>query len=265
MKMTTMMTMALAVLFTAGAAMAQIQATIITPEGRRIEGTIRWTPGEKKYAVTQKGKNVEMAMEAANIKDIEVARPNELVAAIDKIRQGDAATAIPMLEKVAKDYLMLKWDKVATRYLAEANLKDGNFDKAIAVCETIIRSDPKAAYLGDMAPCYWQALMKKGRTSTVEELLGQAIKSGDRTASAFAQIMRGDVILAGGETPENAKKALRDGYLRVVTLYKAVRDAQPEALYKAAKCFDKLGQTSRADQMRTQLKGEFAASAWAKK
>ncbi|MBP5228028.1 MAG: tetratricopeptide repeat protein [Kiritimatiellae bacterium] len=265
MKMMTTMTMALAALFTAGAAMAQIQATIITPEGRRIEGSVRWKPGEKKYAVTQKGKNVEMAMDPANVKDIEVARPNELVAAIDKVRQGDAASAIPMLEKVAKDYLMLKWDRVATRYLAEANLKDGNYEKAISVCETIIRSDPKAAYLGDMAPCYWQALLKKGKTSTVEDLLAQAIKSGDRAASAYAQIMRGDVILLGGDTADNAKKALRDGYLRVITLYKAVRDAQPEALYKAAKCFDKLGQSSRADQMRTQLKSEFAASEWAKK
>jgi len=51
----------------------------------------------------------------------------------------------------------------------------------------------------------------------------------------------------------------------VITLYKSERAAQPEALFKAAKCFEKLGQTQRADQLRTTLKGEFGSSEWAKK
>jgi hypothetical protein len=49
----------------------------------------------------------------------------------------------------------------------------------------------------------------------------------------------------------------------VVTLYKSVKAAQPEALYKAAQCFEKLGQSSRADSMRTELKRDFGSSEWA--
>ena len=71
-------------------------------------------------------------------------------------------------------------------------------------------------------------------------------------------IARGDYAYAdGGESVEAAKKALVDGYLRVALLY---GDAdvgprlRPEALYKAAKCFEKMGQTSRAANCRSELK-----------
>ena len=249
----------------AGLASAQIQGVITTPEGRKIEGAIKWLPRQKAYGITAKGGNVELEMEPANISELRIPRPRELDTAIDNIKQGNAAAAVPVLEKLSADYLMLQWDTVATRYLAEAHIKAGGADKALAVCEKVITANPEAAYLGEMAPPYWQALLALGRTAKLEDLLSKAIKSGDRRASAFALIMRGDVITAEGETHEITRRSLRDGYLRVITLYRSERDAQPEALYKAAKGFEKLGQTSRADQLRTTLKADFAASEWARK
>jgi tetratricopeptide (TPR) repeat protein len=252
-----------AVMLGAGAAWAQIAGTIITTEGKALTGAIRWKVREKAYAITQN--NIDIEMPLANVRDIQIPKPKELDAAVKNVQEGSAAQAIPVLEKISNDYLMLQWDKVATRLLADAYVKAGEADKAIRVCEKVIASNPEAAYLGEMAPAYWQALLKAGRASKAEDLVTKAIKSGDREASAFALITRGDLILASGETNEVTKKALRDGFLRVVTLYKAVKSAQPEALYKAAKCFDKLGQTARADQMRTALKSEFGASEWARK
>lgn len=251
--------------FTAGAAMAQIAGSVITTENKTIEGTFKWKPREKVYAIKAKGVDVELEFPPANIKEMQIPKPKELDAAIASVQQGNAAAAIPVLEKIAADYLMLQWDSIATRLLADAYVKDGQAEKAIHVCEKVIAANPEAAYLGEMAPGYWQALLKANRTSKVEELMAKAIKSGDRTASAVALTMRGDVMLASGDTNEIAKKALRDGYLRVVTLYKSEKSAQPEALYKAAKCFEKLGQSSRADQMRTQLKSEYGSSEWARK
>ncbi len=256
---------ALAVFFVADAAMAQIVGVITTTEGRKIEGEIKWKVREKAYAITAKGGKVELEMAPANISDVQIPRPKELDAAIASIQQGSAAAAIPVLEKLANDYLMLQWDRVATRYLADACVKAGDAEKAIRVCDRVIAANADAAYLGEMAPVYWQALLKAGRGSKVEDLLAKAVKSGDREASAFALTMRGDVILASGDTGETVKKALRDGYLRVVLLYKSEKAAQPEALYKAAKCFEKLGQSARADQMRSTLKSDFAASEWASK
>lgn len=252
-------------MFTAGAALAQIEGVITTPEGRKIEGEIKWNIRDKAYGIKAKGGNIELSMAPENISDIQIPRPKELDAAIANVQSGNAAAAVQVLEKLSTDYLMLQWDKIATRYLAEAHVKAGAPEKAQRVCEKVIAVNPEAAYLGEMALAYWQALLKLDRVSKVEGLMAKAIKSGDRTASANALIMRGDVILAAGDTNDNAKSALRDGYLRVVTLYKSEKTVQPEALYKAAKCFDKLGQSARADQMRTLLKGEYAASEWARK
>jgi len=248
----------------AGAVWGQIAGAIVTTEGKTLTGTIRWKAREKVYAITA-GNNIEIEMPLNSVTDIQVARPKELDAAEKQVAGGNAALAIPMLEKIAADYLMMRWDREATRLLADAYLKAGENDKAIRVCENIVKLKPEEAYLGEVAPIYWQALLKAGRTTKVEEFMTKAIKSGDRLASAFALNLRGDIVLASGDTNENAKKALRDGYLRVVTLYRAEKGAQPEALYKAAKCFDKLGQTARADQMRSELKKDFAASDWARK
>ena len=40
---------------------------------------------------------------------------------------------MPVLEKLAADYLMLQWDKVATRLLAEAHVKAGEPDATDSV------------------------------------------------------------------------------------------------------------------------------------
>lgn len=255
---------------------AALTATLVTSSAFAVDGTItinnskrtgdiKWSARDKAYVFKEKGSAVELTMKPDEISDIQVQRPKELDTAIAAIQQGNAASVVSVLEKLAAEYLMLQWDKVATRYLAEALVQSGKVDEALRVCEKVIAADPEAAYLGEMAPAYWQALIKKDRASKAEELLGKAISSGDRLASAHALIARGDMIWATGDTAETARKALRDGYLRVITLYKLERAAQPEALYKSALCFEKIGRAALADQMRTQLKGEFGASEWARK
>jgi tetratricopeptide (TPR) repeat protein len=246
-----------------GAVWGQIQGTIINSEGKPFHGVLKWKVREKAYSVTANNMDLEVAL--ANAAELQIAKPKELENAEKQMAGGNATVAVPILEKIAKDYFMLKWDKPAIRMLAEAYLKAGENDKAVKLCESIIAADPTASYLGEIAPMYWQALLKTGKTVKVEELVVKAIKSGDRLASAFALIMRGDLGLATGDTADNAKKALRDGYLRVITLYKTEAEAQPEALFKAAKCFEKVGQSGRADQMRSELKKNFAGSEWAQK
>ena len=95
------------------------------------------------------------------------------------------------------------------------------------------------------------------------------MKSDDRFARGAALIRLGDIAMKeGNESVDACKKALTDGYLRVVFLYKDAEVAdklQPEALYKAARCFDKLSQSGRADFMRTELKRSYASSPWANK
>ena len=58
--------------------------------------------------------------------------------------------------------------------------------------------------------------------------------------------------------------ALIDGYLRTIVLFEQVKDVQPEALYKAVKCFEDLGQAAHADKMRKKLLAEYPQTAYAK-
>lgn len=241
----------------AGGALGQVQGVIIQQSGQRIAGAIQWKSTTKAYAVEQRG-GVVVEIEPEKVRELRIPEPPALKKAV-------ADVDVAVLTRLVKEYSHLTWDGVATRHLAEAYLKQGNVKQARDVCEKVIAGDPKAAYLGEMAPAYWEVLIKSDRTAKAEDFMAKAIQSGDRRSSAFALIRRGDLILGTGDSSEVVRKALRDGYLRIVTLYRDVKDAQPEALYKAAACFDKLKQTGRADTFRTRLQSEFASSEWAKK
>ena len=99
---------------------------------------------------------------------------------------GNGAAAVAALTKIVDDYRMLVWDKPAGRYLALAHLAAGNAQKALDVCQKIIAEDKSAAYSGEVAPAYWQALLKLGKNDQLEGLLKKATSSADRPASAAA-------------------------------------------------------------------------------
>ena len=54
--------------------------------------------------------------------------------------------------------------------------------------------------------------------------------------------------------------ALIDGYLRTVVFFQGIKSVQPEALYKAAKCFEEKGQHSYAEKMRKELLSSYPQS-----
>jgi len=249
------------------AAPAGITGTITTEAGDTNKGVIRWSARDKAYVITKGG--VELQVKATDVAEIDIAKPagwDQLVAQVEK---GQGAAAVAPLTKIVKEYAHLEWDRAAARYLVEAHLAAGSPDKALAAAKEVIDGEKSAAYKGELAPAYWAALLALNRTSTLEETLAKAAASGDRYSSGAALNMRGDMLFkAGGESADAAKKALSDGYLRVALLYTDASVAprlRPEALYKAAKCFEKLGQSGRADAFRTELKKLYAASPWAAK
>lgn len=244
---------AVAAVLAAGFTGAQTVGTIVTEEGKELKGEIHWKASSKVYIIKQGKIDVEWPL--GKVQELSIPRPKEL----------DASASIATLEKIVQQYTMLTWDEEATRLLAAKYLEAGQTEKAIRACESIIRAKENAAYIGPMAPMYWDALVKAGRSAKAEELMQKAIQTGDRNASAFALVRRGDIVMVGGDTPENARKALRDGYLRVTLLYENCPDAVPEALYKSAKCFDRMGQAGRADTARRTLKEKYPNSEWARK
>ena len=232
-----------------------IQGTIST-DAESFAGDIKWHAREKKYVV-EKGK-ITKEFKLADVTGVDVAKPAGFDKAVQLVQDGQGASAIGTLTKIVSDYRMLKWDKPAGRYLAMAHLAAGNAQKAYDACQAIVSEDKSAAYSGDLAAAYWQSLLKLGKTEQLEGLLKKASAAGDRQSSAAALVMRGDIIVAGSnDKPDELRRALRDGYLRVVLMYQDAPCAREraEACLKAAQCFDKLGQSARAEQLRAQAKG----------
>jgi TolA-binding protein len=252
-------------------AAAAVQGTLYTKDGGQKSGSIRWSARNKSYVITQSqanGSTMDMEVEAKNVDRLEITPPQGMAQAIKAVESGNGAGQVKFLEKVVEDYAHLQWDQTAGSYLAKAYLDANNAAKALDTCKKIIAVDKAAGYSGDLAPTYWQALIKNNQSSTLDQMLAKAASSGDRFASGSALIARGDSIIAKDDTPAGAKKALVDGYLRVVLLYndeEVGSRIRPEALYKAAQCFEKLGQTARASDHRNELKSRYAASPWAAK
>ena len=246
---------------------ADVKGKVTLENGDAYSGDVRWSARDKAYVVT-KGK-LETQYKAAEVAKIDIAKPAAFDAAVAQVAKGQAAAAIPALQKIVKDYSHLQWDKTAGRYLAEAYVAAEKPSEALKVCQGIIDGEPSAAYKGDLAPAYWSALLSLNKQPQLEKALEKAEKGDDRFSHGAALIMRGDIALKNGnESNDASRKALIDGYLRVVFLYKDAEIAdrlQPEALYKAARCFDKLNQSGRADVMRTELKRTYANSPWANK
>ena len=231
-----------------------IQGSVST-ETETVSGDVKWHGRDKKYVI-EKGK-ITKEFNLADVTALDIPKPAGYDKAVAAVEGGQGASAIPILTKIVADYRMLQWDKPAGRYLTLAHLAAGNAQKAYDVCSPIVAEDKSAGYSGDLASAYWQVLLKLGKREELEKMLKKAATSGDRQASAAVLVMRGDIIVAAShDSPAELKKALRDGYMRVVMMYQdadCVRERR-EALRKAAGCFDKMGQAARAENLRAQAK-----------
>ena len=238
----------------AAAELFAIQGSVST-ETETVDGDIKWHGRDKKYVI-EKGK-ITKEFKLAEVTALNIPKPAGYDKAVQAVEGGQGAAAVAVLTKIVADYRMLQWDKPAGRYLALAYLSTGNAQKAYDACTPIIAEDKSAAYSGDLAAAYWQALLKLGKTEQLEGLLKKAATAGSRQASAAALVMRGDIIVSSSnDAPEELRRALRDGYLRVVLMYQDAECARErgEAMLKAATCFDKLGQAARAENLRAQAK-----------
>ncbi len=253
----------LAALALVPASNAQIPGRIKTKDGATLQGTIRWQPANKQYILARQnnsGASFDTPIPLAQVESVVVAKPQQLDAAIRAVEAGKAAAAIPVLEKIKAAYTMLQWDEPATRCLAAAQLASGDAAGAIKNCESLISVRPELAWKGELAPTYWQALLKTGKTAKLNDYISNAIASGDGLASASALLMRGDIYMDKKE----GLNALKEGYLRVVVLYQSIRDIQPEALYKAAKAFESINRNGDAEKLRSELRTKYPNSSYAR-
>ncbi len=225
-------------------------------EQRPIEGSIRWRAASKEYAVTTKDNSVMLSIPLDEVGGMRIKRPANLDGLINQVRQGQFSPAIPGLEAIVEEYTMLQYDMDAGAALARAYMGNKDPKKAAATCEKVLADKPEQTISRELVDAYWDALLDTEQYARLREQLSKAIETGNREVAAQAHNKRGDIDFKRGDP----KTALMDGYLRTVTLFRDVKAVQPEALYKAYLCFDKLGQNSHKDKMRKRLMQEFASS-----
>lgn len=242
---------------------APVQARVRLKNGSQLAGTMIWKPATKVYEMSAKGSSG--AISTREIKPEEIDRKQVQAPGnwndIMKLVNSNPNAALGQLDNIIKEYAMLEFDERAAEISAKIYMRQGKPDLAVRVCDRVVQYNKPAAAISSMAPIYWQALIAIGRTTNLENMLNSAIKSGDRGPAAQAYIARGDLAKKDGRP----KDALKDGYLRVVYLFRDVREAQPEALDKALKTFEELNQMANADKMRKVLLSKYRDSVQARK
>jgi TolA-binding protein len=238
---------------------AGVQGTIITKDGREIPGELRYRGTVKQYEITDKGAMKSIPLD--KVQEVRVTPPPQLAEAIGKVKAKRAAEAIPALVKIMDDYQMMGLDVTAAAWLARAYLNSNQPKQAAEVVQKMMRENPQAAQSDDFVNVCADALSAAEKDAELSAMLGEIIKHGSRSAAAWAQIKRGDIEVKKG----NFKDALIDGYLRTVVLYGDIKQAQPEAIFDAAQCFDHLGQGPYAEKMRKRLIEDYPQSSFIEK
>ncbi|MBM4143449.1 MAG: tetratricopeptide repeat protein [Lentisphaerae bacterium] len=233
---------------------ADVEGVIVKKDSGRLAGAIRYLASSKEYLVTSRGaRDVTLRVPLDQVARVEVPPPPGLGEAARAVRGGQYGAAVPVLENIMKDYRMMQHDVTAAGYLAFAYMGMNQPEKALEMCRRVIEGNPDAAVSAEMAPIYWQALLKAGQDATLRKALDDAAARGDRATAARAQLMRGDLEAKNGRH----KEALVDGYLRTALLFRDVKEVQPEALFKAAQSFDQLEQHPYAERMRKELLAKY--------
>jgi hypothetical protein len=99
---------------------------------------------------------------------------------------------------------------------------------------------------------YWDALRSSNQSGKLDKELEEAIRNGSRDLAANAYLVRGDALAANNKRVE----ALVEGYLKTVVMFDDVAPVRKEALEKAIKTMEVLGDP-RAERLRKMLKDEF--------
>jgi tetratricopeptide (TPR) repeat protein len=239
---------------------AEVKAKLLI-DGVETPCMLMWKPASKVYVVKQGNMTREVSPDS--IQAMVVAPPAGWDEIMKRVRSANPVTAIPALEKIIQEYSMLDYDGKAAAIAAQIYLKQGRAQEALKICEKVVQNNKRAAYASEMAPHYWQAMIATGKTASLPAMLNRAVSSGNRSIAASALIARGDLLRSDDKNME----ALKDGYLRIVFLYSTEADKQPEAIYKAFETFNKMGQTTYAEKMRSMLlkNPAYKKSEWAKK
>jgi TolA-binding protein len=241
-----------------GVAAAVQAAYVELPDGKKIEGSgIRVRPnGDVLLTIAGRGEQTftrQQYIRAVADKPPEIDKARQLIAA----KQYDEA--VKVLSDLAVQMKMLSWDAQARLLLGQIHMAKGEAPAAIEQYERIIKDYPDMRMEPTIFTPYLESLLAGRQFDKLNPMLDEAIAKADRDIAAKAQILRGDVKQAQGQF----EAAVLD-YLRTVYLFEAQKEAQPEALFKAAQVLEKL-RDARAKELYRRVAQEYPSSPYAAK
>jgi TolA-binding protein len=211
--------LAAAVLALPCASMAQDLVTL--KDGQRREGTIT---GVRGGLVRIKVGPAETALPLANIQTVTMAEPAEYNAAVEAWQKGDAATALPALEKLAATFegLPVGWAERACSLLPEVYLSEGrteDAEKAFAKFQQLYPTSGSSSdlLLARMAISKNDFSTARGKLEPIVAEARQTLLPAGPKAAAMSQ-----ALYLMGQVQENAglKSEALENYLLVTTLFK---------------------------------------------
>lgn len=230
-------------------------AYVILQGNRRIEGTnLRMRPNGDVTLVTANG---PVTFTKAQYLSAMADEPPEYKQGRQLAAAGKLDEAIKLFEGIVANYKGLTWDAKAIAELSPIYLQKGEGAKAVSMYESLFSISEQSKQDPEVQWAYREALLKAERYAKLEQELNTLISGGSREDAARAQIMRGDMNAAQGRTEPAALD-----YLRTVVLYKAVKDLQPEALFKAAGALEAL-RDARARELYAQIVRDYPQSPYA--
>ncbi len=232
-------------------------AYVITLQGQRVDGTeIRAKSDGEIILTTPQGTRSFFQgqyMKAVADKPAEIDKAAQLIEA----KQFDEAAKL--LEDVILKYRYLDWDVQARTMLPQVYVRKGDMAGAVAAYDKLFAAAPKTKEDAEVLWSYRQALLDAKQFDKLEQQLNDVIANGSRPDAARAQIMRGDIRVA-----QNQLESAMLDYMRTVVLFEKEKDAQPEALYKAAETLKAL-RDPRSAEMAKKLVEQYPSSPYAAK
>ncbi len=234
----------------------EISTPYVIHDGRRIPGTaVRADRTGQIILTTEAGR---MTFEPGT--RVVVDEPTNFQELRRMIDAGRYEEAMPGLREIIEQYRFLGWDHRARRLLGLALTGSGRYTDAVASFETLFEKDPGARAEPEIQESYLLALEGAGERDKLLPMLDEVIRRGERRPAARAQMIRGNLRLEEGET----EMALYD-FLRTATFFRSFIELQPEALYRTADCFERLGRHEKAERFIERLKEEFPESDYAQR
>ncbi|MDA0323582.1 MAG: hypothetical protein O2923_12830 [Verrucomicrobia bacterium] len=252
-------TAAITVLVLMGFAQASLADAIRLRNGKVIRGQrVFYKRTDKAFMVLTDQGELTYAEDAVN--GVSVTQPKEFAQAVKMIAGGSSAGAIPLLKEVMRSFYKLEWDRRAKPLLAEAYFKAGDSRAAVRECEEIFE-DPTLEVSSQLTKLYLTALHSSKDYEKIETMIVKMIGTGSRGSAAMAQMFRGDIFVE----QKKYNEALSKGYLRTAEFFQDIKEVQPQALAKTIECYEKLGESKKAETFRKRLLAKYPRSEYARK